>query len=355
MKAINALLANFLFFGPLVALAQPVNQGTYGNYTYIVVLATNGVTWTDAEANAVAMGGHLASITSAAEDQFIYSLISSDASLWTREGGNPGGAGIGPWLGGYRQPNNPSGTFQWTDGAAFSYANWASGEPNDSGGNENYIAFYSSSGALMDDTWNDYPNDTPDSNHVGPNPHSYIVEIVAVPALVEYSYNGEVTEIGSSNQQNFTYSGIMIYDLISSNLTFVDWRSDKTYHVREATNLQLNTVAGTKSKTYTVITQSESGTDTNGFYHLNDYMITGQNETLRIAAHTTIAFPKYFAGNNNRYLRPDANGKEYLGIWSEKATFSPTRTESDNNHKLSSSDVVLAIIRELQKKGFSAR
>ena len=174
MKTLKSVLASILLIGPSLAFAQPVSQGTLGNYTYIAVLAPGGITWTAAEADAVAMGGQLASITSATEDQFVYSLISSDASLWAREGGNPNGAGIGPWVGGYNQ----AGSWYWSDGAAFSYSNWASGEPNDYGGNENYIEFYSNTGSLMNDSWNDYPNSTPDPNHAGPNPQGYVVEIV---------------------------------------------------------------------------------------------------------------------------------------------------------------------------------
>ena len=63
-------------------------------------------------------------------------------------------------------------------------------------------------------------------------------------ALVEYSYTGKETEIGDGSQETFTYSGIMIYDTVSSNVTFVDWRKDKTYHVNTDTNLHFTTVTG---------------------------------------------------------------------------------------------------------------
>ncbi|MGD0208404.1 MAG: hypothetical protein ABSC89_12440 [Verrucomicrobiota bacterium] len=174
-------------------------------------------------------------------------------------------------------------------------------------------------------------------------------------ALVEYSYTGKETSIGDGNQETYTYSGIMIYDTVSSNVTFVDWRKDKTYHFNTSTNLHFTTVTGTKSKTYTVITESASGTDTNEFYHLNDYMISGQNDTLQIAANTTFVFPKRFTGSNNRNISPDANGNAWLETWGETMTFSASRTKSDNNENLSSNEVVNTLVAKLQSKGYSER
>jgi hypothetical protein len=178
MKLFSSFLQAGLLLVPSLVFSQQIAQGTFNNITYIAVLAPNGITWNAAESSAVAMGGHLASITSAAEDRFLYSLAASSSSLWAREGGVSSGAGIGPWLGGFRLSGG-SGLFSWSDGSSFVYSNWAAGEPNNYGGNENYSMFYSNTGSLMNDSWNDYPNDTTgDPNHVGPNPHGYIVEVV---------------------------------------------------------------------------------------------------------------------------------------------------------------------------------
>jgi len=171
MKTLKTIITSVLLIGPTIAFAQPVAQGSYNNVTYIAVLTTGGITWTAAEADAIAMGGQLASVTSAGEDQFIYSLISSDASLWAAVGGGA----VGPWIGGYKQ----GGSWHWSDGSAFSYSNWATDQPDNYGGTENYIQFYSDH-SLMANTWNDAPNNTTgDPNHVGvPNPQGYVVELV---------------------------------------------------------------------------------------------------------------------------------------------------------------------------------
>jgi hypothetical protein len=172
-------------------------------------------------------------------------------------------------------------------------------------------------------------------------------------SLIEYSYTGKKTEIGAGNLETYTFSGIMIYDTVSSNVTFVDWLKNKTYHVNTDTNLHFTTVTGSKAETYTVITGSASGTDTDGFYHLDNYMISGKNETLQIAASSTVEFPKRFTGSNNRSISPDDNGNEWLATWGEKMTFSASRTKSDNNENLSSDEVVNSLVTKLQSKGYS--
>jgi len=172
-------------------------------------------------------------------------------------------------------------------------------------------------------------------------------------ALIEYSYTGKGTHIGGGSQETFIWSGIMIYDTVSSNVTFVDWqKSDKTYGISTTTNFfHLTTITGSNSKTYTVVTRSESGTDTNGFYYLDDYMISGQNDTLQIATNASFVFPKRFNGSNNRNI----NGEAGLSTSSETMTYSASRTKSDNDENLSSGDVVNTLVTELQSKGYSER
>ncbi|MBE7173166.1 MAG: T9SS type A sorting domain-containing protein [Williamsia sp.] len=84
------------------------------------------------------VNGHLATITSAGENNFIHHYISS--------------AHISPWIGLFSAGR--LGRFRWVGGEALSYTNWAAGEPNNYGGTpgnvvEPYVQIYENG------TWND--------------------------------------------------------------------------------------------------------------------------------------------------------------------------------------------------------
>ncbi len=108
---------------------------------YELIIVPGGMAWTAAFVAATSstfMGssGYLATITSQGEQDFLNSL-------------NPGN--VNAWLGG--TDLNTEGTWEWATGEAFSYTNWAPGEPNDFGGNEDYVF-----GWWVGDQWNDVGN-----------------------------------------------------------------------------------------------------------------------------------------------------------------------------------------------------
>lgn len=109
-----------------------------------------GIRWTEANAGATARGAYLACITSADENNFVFSLINSPSYFQPESGSS---ALLGPWIGAWR----PDTTFQWVSGEAFVYAAWAPGEPNDHGGEENYVQFFGYGTPAP--TWNDFPDD----------------------------------------------------------------------------------------------------------------------------------------------------------------------------------------------------
>lgn len=124
------------------------DSGGNGHW-YRTVRVLGGINWDEARDVAADRGGHLATLHSAQENTFCYNLINEDPNLWYFDTYH---SGIGPWIGGYELGE---GTWRWITGEAWTYAAWAPGEPNNLGGHEAYLHFFSNSGALMNDDWND--------------------------------------------------------------------------------------------------------------------------------------------------------------------------------------------------------
>jgi len=97
----------------------------------------NSLTWLEAKTYCESQGGHLATITSKEENDFIFAQF--------------GGASIQLWLGGTDEGHE--GVWTWVNGEPWSYSNWNIGEPNNyQGVNEIYLNM-EPNGA-----WNDHSN-----------------------------------------------------------------------------------------------------------------------------------------------------------------------------------------------------
>jgi hypothetical protein len=109
------------FAAPSLVAAQSVvggywNPDSGGNgHSYEIVTSTSPVSWSDAEASAEASGGYLATITSAAESNFVWSLAPQSSV-----------ENEGVWLGGYRQTTStdPNVGWNWVSGEPWSYTQW---------------------------------------------------------------------------------------------------------------------------------------------------------------------------------------------------------------------------------------
>lgn len=121
--------------GTQIAKLTPTLAGTYSwkGHTYALYSAT--VDWNYAKAYAEDTGGHLLTITSAAEQAVIENWLSAydyDSI----------------WLG--AADEEEEGEWKWVTDEPFEYSNWSAGEPNNAGGDEDYAEF---SGGQ----WNDIP------------------------------------------------------------------------------------------------------------------------------------------------------------------------------------------------------
>lgn len=171
MKMILVLLLCWVGFIGAAPVQWTIGSGGNGHY-YEAVLASG--TWETANAAAIAKGGYLASITSAAENNFAFSLVSGNTAFWYKDGANNT---IGPWLGGYQPTGSaePLGGWRWTTVEAFSYSNWSPGEPNNNAGFEDRIHFFGAGYLNIAQTWNDMPTSNADVR-------GYIIEYnTAVP------------------------------------------------------------------------------------------------------------------------------------------------------------------------------
>jgi hypothetical protein len=127
--------------GALAEIVNPANGHVY------VAFATTG--WNAAEATAQALGSHLVTINDADENEWIRlnfgNLLGTDRRIWI--GLNDAAV---------------EGAFVWADGTPVSYTNWNPGEPNNSGGVEDWVEFLGSNGR-----WNDISESGGSFAHIG--------------------------------------------------------------------------------------------------------------------------------------------------------------------------------------------
>ena len=169
--AIAATILGLLSSGLAILLwvqlreAPPTHEGWFrwetsagGNgHWYKAVAPTDGLIWTEADRLARLQGGYLATITSAAENDFVFSLVHAPEFF---------AKGSGPALGGFQQDRapEPNGGWCWVSGEPWNYSNWHSNEPNNGkfgAGTEDRLQFYSSQPGTPSAGWNDITRNDP--------------------------------------------------------------------------------------------------------------------------------------------------------------------------------------------------
>jgi len=148
----------------------PITDPSNG-YSYYLLTPD---TWTNSESEAVAMGGHLATVNNPSENSWI---LNTFGPLTGNEGANL-------WIGLY-DPILNDGTgaqhaadFIWSSGAPVTYTNWGPAEPDNSpywGGEYYTILEVVPFEALVPGVWNDQSNTSSGSSDYG------VVEVVPEP------------------------------------------------------------------------------------------------------------------------------------------------------------------------------
>lgn len=107
--------------------------------------------WTESQAQAVAMGGNLATVNSAEENDFLWTTIAKP---------NLATSSFGIWIG--LNDAAEEGTWVWASGESVTYTNWAGGQP-DNWINEDWVHFWGNT----EGAWNDLRDTSVDGVNLG--------------------------------------------------------------------------------------------------------------------------------------------------------------------------------------------
>lgn len=129
---------------------------------------TSQSNWTDAEALAVSMGGHLASISDAAENAWICNTFSTF-----------GGTNRQLWIG-LNDLDSP-GQFRWSSGEPVAFTNWSPGEPNFIGA-ERFVFIYGPGIPRPAGQWNNEYNRSDFASWGASGQFFGVIEVVPAPA-----------------------------------------------------------------------------------------------------------------------------------------------------------------------------
>jgi hypothetical protein len=157
-----------VIFGPVVNEAN--------GHTYLLLEPSS---WTAAEARAVELGGHLATVRSDEENVYIFNEIRGFDGSFRRV-----------WIGLNDVANE--GTFVWSSGEPVTFTNWGAGEPNNAGGVENFVQI-----PWFSQLWND------NSDLPGDDPCCGVVEIIpAVACAADIGSTGGVPGVDGHLDNN---------------------------------------------------------------------------------------------------------------------------------------------------------
>ena len=148
VRTVGAFMAIAIsgFASAQTAVEWKASDGGNGHW-YLAVPASTYFTWSAANADATSRQGHLVTITSAGEGNFVRNLITSTPGVVRVLAGTT----VGPWIGAVKDPTTLQ--FGWCTGEPWSYTEWAGGEPSGASW-EDRICYYG--GSLR---WNDRPGE----------------------------------------------------------------------------------------------------------------------------------------------------------------------------------------------------
>ncbi|WP_160116524.1 adenylate/guanylate cyclase domain-containing protein [Ruegeria sp. AU67] len=149
-------LEDFLSLDPtaeeLLEFFDLVTTGEFGDSKYYVI-RTWGAEFPLLEQIAEVLGGHIVTITSQEENEFVYQLTLEDEGHWIFDGN----LALGPLIGLVQDDDaiEPNGGWRWANEEALTFTNWKRGSPDNSSGNQDYANFQGPNVPKTSPTWND--------------------------------------------------------------------------------------------------------------------------------------------------------------------------------------------------------
>lgn len=123
---------------PFDSSSIPIDAVSFNGHYYYVYELDTVTTWEEAKQYCEEQGGYLAAITSAEENDFVYSCMKNSFGYESAYFGFTDREEEGTWV--------------WENGEVSTYTNWHSGEPNGENPKEDFAMYYYK---YSDGTWND--------------------------------------------------------------------------------------------------------------------------------------------------------------------------------------------------------
>lgn len=154
------IFASCLLFA-FILHARPLSPQIINQANHHAYLLLDAATWKVSEAEAVKLGGHLATIRNQAEEDWVFKTF-----------GGYGGRQHLLWIG--LSDTAKKFHFGWSSGESASYTSWAPGEPNNVGNGEDFVAIYYPNHDQRN-KWNDWSDRVTDPIGL---PMNGVVEII---------------------------------------------------------------------------------------------------------------------------------------------------------------------------------
>ncbi len=220
-RSLATLVASVaLLAGIAGAIPEPWVHPDGSIHYYDPISTPGGINWSAAFDSAEGHGGYLATITSQAENDVVFSLVDSSGYWYQRPGS---GKLAGPWLGGtqdFGSPEPDSG-WHWVTDETLTFLNWSKGQPDNEGGNENAIHFGESAGVRVP-TWNDL-------GRFDDSIRGFVRELSA-----------DTTTVGLMQRDSLSFTGYTLFAPLLSTYTYLIDNAGRLIHRWQSSYLPQN-------------------------------------------------------------------------------------------------------------------